>query len=268
VCDLITLAAADPRRAHAAALALTGDGDPERRVTAHRALGLACKELGRLGEGRAHLAEALRIARAEGLTYSSALVTMNLVGLLVAAGDVEAALAAADAAAPVLTGADADRLRANRACALARAGRVEEGARIARACRDPEVAIGLRVNVGLARVYAGRLGRGEADLRGALALAERAGLKHQATMARHNLAVVALRRGDLPRALAIYDEVEARLAGVDERRCQLRRDRAEALIAARRPDEARGLLTRTLERLDGAGYRCDTADALLLLAHA
>jgi tetratricopeptide (TPR) repeat protein len=266
--DLITAAAADPRRAYDTALAMASDGDPLTRVTARRALGLACKELGRLDEGLWHLDEAARVARAEGLTYAAAQVKMTLVGLLVAGGDLDGALAAADDAAPVLTGADADRLRANRACVLARRGRIDEVARIARACRDPQVAIGLRVNVGLARAYAGRLGRGEADLRGALALAERAGLRHQAAMVRHNLAVIALRRGDLPRALAIYDEVEPALEGVEERLCQLHLDRAETLIAARLPEEARALLTRTLARLDGAGYRCDTADALLLLAHA
>lgn len=268
MCDLIAEAAADPRRAYFSALPLVTSGDAALRVTARRALGLACKELGRLDEGLAHLDEALRVAQAEGLGYAVAQVKMNLVGLLTARGDIEAALAAADEAAPVLTGADADRLLANRACVLARCGRVGEVARIARSCRDPQVRIGLRVNVGLARAYAGRLGRGEADLRGALALAERNGLPHQAAMVRHNLAVVALRRGDLPRALAIYDEVEPELAGVGERLCQLHLDRAETLIAARLPDEARVLLTRTLERLDGAGYRCDTADALLLLAHA
>lgn len=268
MCDLITAAATDPRRAYGSALAMTSAGDPALRVTARRALGLACKELGRLEEGLAHLDEALEIARAEGLAYAAAQVKMNLVGLLTARGDIDAALAAADEAAPVLTGADADRLLANRACVLARSGRIEEVARIARACRDPQVQIGLRVNVGLARAYAGRLGRGESDLRGALALAERTGLRHQAALVRHNLAVIALRRGDLPRALAIYDDVEPELAGVGERLCQLQLDRAEALIVARLPDEARALLTRTLERLHGAGYRCDTADALLLLAHA
>jgi len=268
VCDLIAAAATDPRRAYGPALALTSAVDPALRVTARRALGLACKELGRLEEGLAHLDEALRVARAEGLTYAAAQVKMNLVGLLTARGDIDAALAAADEAAPVLTGADADRLLANRACVLARSGRIDEVARIARACRDPQVQIGLRVNVGLARAYAGRLGRGESDLRGALALAERAGLRHQAAMVRHNLAVIALRRGDLPRALAIYDDVEPELAGVGERLCQLWLDRAETLVAARLPDEARVLLARALERLDGAGYHCDIADALLLLAHA
>ena len=268
MCDLITAASADPRRAYDAALPMTAARDPALRVRALRALGLACKELGRLGEGLTHLDAALATAEAEGLAYAAAQVKMNLVGLLVARGDVEAALRAADEAAPVLVGADADRLLANRACALARSGRITEVARIARTCADPEVRVGLTVNVGLARAYAGRLGRGEADLRGALAVAERAGLRHQAAMVRHNLAVIAQRRGDLPRALAIYDDVEPELAGIGERLCQLHLDRAEALIAARLPEEARVLLTRTLERLDGAGYRCDTADALLLLAHA
>jgi CHAT domain len=268
VCDLIAAAAADPRRAYDAALAAATADDAKDRVTARRALGLACKELGRLDEGLAHLDEGLRLAEAEGLRYAAAQVRMALVGLLTARGDIEAALAAADRAAPVLTGADADRLLANRACVLARTGRVGEVAAIARTCRDPQVSIGLRVNVGLARAYAGRLGRAESDLRGALAVAERAGLAHQAAMVRHNLAVVALRRGDLPRALAIYDDVEPAMAGVDERLCQLQLDRAEALIAARLPEEARALLGRTLDRLDGAGYHCDVADGLLLLAHA
>lgn len=266
--DVITPAAVDPRRAYASAAAMAAAGDPTVRVTALRALGLACKELGRLGEGLAHLGEALRTAESEGLTYAAAQVRMNLVGLLTARGDMEAALAAADAAAAVLTGADADRLLANRACVLARSGRVTEVARIARTCTDPEVLVGLRVNTGLAKAYAGKLGRGESDLRAALRVAVRAGHRYQAAIVRHNLAVVALRRGDLPRALALYDDVEPELAGIGERICQLHLDRAEALIAARLPGEARKLLIRTLDRLTAGGYHCDRADALLLLAHA
>jgi hypothetical protein len=266
--DLPALAAVDPRGVYATASALRDTGDPERRVLALRALGLAGKELGRLGEGLAHLREALEIAESAGLEYAAAQVRMNLVGLLATRGDIAGALAAADAAAPVLTGPDADRLLANRAYLLARSGRIREVARIARTCTDPEVLVGLRINTGLAKAYAGRLGRGEADLRAALAVADRAGLRHQAAMVRHNLAFVAMRRGDLPRALALYDAVEPELAGADERVCQLRIDRAEAFIAARLPGEARVLLSETIERLTAAGYRCDTADALLLLAHA
>ncbi len=264
----MTPASVDPRRAYASAAPMATAADPALRVSALRALGVACKELGRLGEGLAHLGEALRTAESEGMAYAAAQVKMTLVGLLTARGDIVAALAAADEAAPVLTGADADRLVANRACALARSGRITEVARIARTCTDPEVLVGLRVNIGLAKAYAGKLGRAESDLRAALAVAERAGLRHQAAMVRHNLAVVAMRRGDLPRALALYDEVEPEMAGIGERGCQLDLDRAEALVAARLPGEARELLTRALARLDTGGYRCDRADALLLLAHA
>ncbi|GAA4615665.1 CHAT domain-containing protein [Actinoallomurus liliacearum] len=266
--DLLARAAADPRGAYATASALRDTGDPGQRVLALRALGLADKELGRLGEGIAHLREALDVAESARLDYAAAQVRMNLVGLLATGGDIEGALAAADAAAPVLTGADADRLRANRAYLLARSGRIREVARVARTCADPEVLVGLRINTGLAKAYAGRLGGGEADLRAALAVAERAGLRHQAAMVRHNLAFVAMRRGDLPRALALYDAVEPALVGAEERLCQLRIDRAEALITARLPGEARVVLADTLERSTAGGYRCDTADALLLLAHA
>ncbi len=264
----MTPASVDPRRAYASAAPMTTAADPALRVTALRALGVACKELGRLGEGLTHLGEALRTAEAEGMAYAAAQVKMNLVGLLTARGDVEGALAAADEASGVLTGADADRLLANRACLLARSGRITEAARIARTCTDPEVLVGLKVNTGLAKAYAGKLGRAESDLRAALAVAVRAGLTHLAAMVRHNLAVVAVRRGDLPRALALYDEVEPEMAGIGERGCQLDIDRAEALVAARLPGEARRLLTGALDRLDAGGYRCDRADALLLLARA
>src|SRR4051794_14738497 len=148
--DLLALAAVDPRGVYATASALRETGRPEERVLALRALGLAGKELGRLSEGVAHLREALRICESAGLPYAAAQVRMNLVGLLATSGDLDGALAAADAAAPVLTGADADRLLANRAYVLARSGRIREVARIARTCADPEVLVGLRINAGLA----------------------------------------------------------------------------------------------------------------------
>src|SRR5262249_10274238 len=106
---VITPAAVDPRRADESAVPAGPAGDPALRVAALRALALAAKELGHLTEGLSHLDEALRIAEAEGLAYPAAQVRMNLVGLLTARGDIDAALAAADEAAPVLTGADADR---------------------------------------------------------------------------------------------------------------------------------------------------------------
>ena len=125
--ELLRLAAEDPERAYEKALAAidaTVDDGP--RIAALRAAALAAKELGRLDEGIGLLHTALAAAEKAGLPYQAAQAQMNLVGLLTARGDLAGALTAADIAAPVLTGTDADRLAANRACALARSGRLDE----------------------------------------------------------------------------------------------------------------------------------------------
>ena len=238
-----------------------------------RALALAGKELGRLAEGMDHLRTALATATATGLTYAAAQVRMNMVGLLAAGGDIDGALDAADAAGPVLHGADADRLAANRAVALARSGLMDEALDTARpalprlrADEDPAALAGLLSTIGLAQVFRGELDAAEAALTEAADTADRAGLAHQAAMARGNLAFAASRRGDLPRALALYAAVEPALTA--ERVAQCRFDRAETLIAAGLAAEARTLLAATLAEVTGRAYGSDVADGLLLLAHA
>jgi tetratricopeptide (TPR) repeat protein len=274
--EVLRLAVVDPQRARAMARRLLPAAtDPADRILVLRALGLAGKELGRLDESLRCLGDALAAAEAAGLGYATAQVRMNLVGPLAARGDVEGALAAADAAAPVLRGGDADRLAANRACALARGGRMAEALTIARQvlpglrARDDVVTlVGLLGNLGLLRAFHGDLTGADADLTEAADTAERAGLRHQSALARGNLAFVAARRGDVPRALDLYDAVEPELAGAAERCAQLRLDRAETLIAVGLAAEARPLLTATLADVAAAGYAADIADGLLLLAYA
>ncbi|GLW66698.1 CHAT domain-containing protein [Actinomadura rubrobrunea] len=206
---------------------------------------------------------------AAGLPYQEAQVRMTLVGLLAARGDLAGALAAADRAEPLLRGADAARLTANRACALARAGRLDEALAAIprlRSGEDPAALAGLLTNLGLARALRGDLGPAESALTEAVEVAERAGLRHQAAMARGNLAFVASRKGDVPLALRLYEVAEADLTG--ERLAQVRLDRAETLITAGLPGEARPLLEQTLADAARRGYACDAADGLLLLAHA
>ncbi|SEG14977.1 CHAT domain-containing protein [Thermomonospora echinospora] len=273
---LLRLAAADPARAHAvAAEALDGaaPGPPRTLIGLRRAAALAAKELGRLEEGLAHLDEALRIADAAGLDYERAQVRMSQVGLLAAHGDLSAALECAAAAAGVLRGADADRLAANRACALARAGRPDDALAVVREALprlrrgdDPATLVGLLINLGLARALCGGLETAQASLAEAVAVADRAGLRSQAAMARGNLAFVVSRRGDLPQALHLYAAAEPGLTG--ERVVQCRLDQAETLIAAGLTGEARPLLAQSLAEAADRGYRCDVADGLLLLACA
>ncbi|MBA9004426.1 CHAT domain-containing protein [Thermomonospora cellulosilytica] len=270
----LDLACSDPRRAHAAALAgLRAARDVEARIVALRAAALAAKELGRLDEGLEFLTEALAAAETAGLAYAAAQVRMNLVGLLAARGDLTGALAAADAAAGVLRDGDADRLAANRACALARAGRPDDAlAAVAGALPrlrrggDPATLAGLLINLGLAQALRGALAEAEASLAEAVAVADRAGLRAPAAMARGNLAFAVSRRGDLPRALRLYAAAEPELTG--ERLVQCRLDQAETLIAAGLPGEARPLLAAALDEAAARGYGCDVADGLLLLAHA
>ncbi|MEU8345269.1 CHAT domain-containing protein [Spirillospora sp. NPDC048832] len=264
---LLALAATDPAAAAARARDLL-DGDAG-DVLALRVAGLAAKELGRLDEGIPLLERALRLA--EG--YAAAQVRMNLVGLLTARGDVSEALAHADEAHPVLHGRDADRLAANKACALARAGRLEEAHAVAEAAlprlregHDPAALNGLLTNLGLARAFRGDYDGAEEALAEAVAVGEAAGLRHQTAMAKGNLAFAVSRRGDAPRALRLFADAEPGLTG--ERLAQCRLDQAETLIAAGLPDEARPVLTAALDAAMANGYGCDVADGFLLLAHA
>ncbi|WP_329087679.1 CHAT domain-containing protein [Actinomadura citrea] len=266
---LLRMAARDPATAFTRALALLEDGGG---ILPLRVAGLAAKELGRLDEGLAFLQRALELASGSD-PYAAAQVRMNLVGLLTASGDVTGALAHARRAETVLHGPDADRLAANKAGALARAGRLEEAHEVAvqalprlRAGQDPAALNGLLTNLGLARVFRGDYDGAEEALAEAVAVAESAGLRHQTAMAKGNLAFTVARRGDVPRALRLFAEAEQGLTG--ERLAQCRFDQAETLIMAGLPGEARPVLTAALDAATANGYRCDTADGYLLLAHA
>lgn len=273
------LTAADPERAYHAArtrLDALDATDPDGalvalRVVCMRALALAAKELGRLTEGLRALRTALKMAESAGHAHAAAQVRMNLVGLLAAAGDIKGALATAERAEPLLDGLDADRLTANRVCALARGGHLDEALSAARRVlpglrdrNDPVTLAGLLVNVALIRSLKGEVDTAESVLTEAVTVASE--LPHLAALARCNLAFVASRRGDLPRALELYASVEPVLTG--ERAAQCRLDHAGALIDAGLPVEAQALLKATLAEIGARGYDCDVADGQLLLAHA
>ncbi|MEU5882212.1 CHAT domain-containing protein [Spirillospora sp. NPDC047279] len=269
---LLRLAAIDPATAYALAL---GDGPGDGlgdadRVTALRAAAVAANELGLLDEGLAHLDEALSCAVTP---YAAAQVRMNLVGLLAARGDITGALSTAAEAEGVLHGPDADRLAANIAGALARAGRLTEADVTAapalsrlRDGGDPVTLLGLLTNLGLARVLNGDGPAAESLLNEAVEVGRSASLRHQTAMAQANLAYVVSRRGDLAHAFRLYAEAEPGLTG--ERLAQTRLDQAETLIHAGLTSDARPLLSMALRDAEDHGYACDLADGLLLLAHA
>ncbi|RFU40962.1 CHAT domain-containing protein [Actinomadura logoneensis] len=198
---------------------------------------------------------------------------MNLVGLLAAQGDTSRAMTEAERAKGILHGEDADRLAANMVCALARAGRITEADVLAAATlprlrrgADPIALAGMLSNLGLARALRGELNDAERLLHEAHTTSEKNNLGSQTALVRANLAFVASRRGDIPKALRLYEEAEPALTR--ERAAQCRFDRAETLIQAGLPREARELLLMTVSETVSAGYQCDLGDGLLLLAHA
>lgn len=273
--ELLRLATTQPavayREASDRVVQAEASGDTSDLVVALRAAGLAAKELGRLEDGIACLEQALALAGPS--VYAVAQVRMNLVGLLAARGDTSRALAEAARAQGILHGADANRLAANTVCALARAGRITEADTLAasalprlRTGTDPVALAGMLSNLGLARALRGELNEAERLLGEAQETSEKHRLGLQTAMAHANLAFVASRRGDVPKALRRYELAEPGLTG--ERAAQCRFDRAETLIQAGLPREARDLLTATVREAIAGGYKCDLADGLLLLAHA
>lgn len=272
----VNLASADPERARVEAEAvLSSTHDPEAVVVAGRALGLAHRELGDVTAAVQHLHDAIDRAEAAHLDRRAGEARMSLVAVLADRGDLGAALAEADAAAPVLHGADAARLLAQRALVLARAGRLDDALasyrdalRQIRQERDPRFEAGILNNLGTLQVYRGEVRLAEATLRRCLEVANSAGLDHLATLARANLAFAAMRRGDVPRALALFDEVEGALDATGGRVASIRLDRAEALMTVRLVGEARAVLEATIDALDASGLAADLAEARLMLARA
>ncbi|MEV5572859.1 CHAT domain-containing tetratricopeptide repeat protein [Spirillospora sp. NPDC052269] len=273
--ELLRLATTDPATAHRKAAERVTQaersGDTADLVVALRAAGLASKELGDLEDGIACLERALALAGPS--EYAVAQVRMNLVGLLAARGDTSRALAEAGQAQGILNGADAHRLAANTVCALARAGRITDADTLAasalpdlRGGIDPVPLVGMLSNLGLARALRGELNEAERLLGEAKETSEKHRLGQQTAMAQANLAFVASRRGDIPKALRLYEKAEPGLTG--ERAAQCRFDRAETLIQAGLPREARKLLKAVVSETRANDYKCDLGDGLLLLAHA
>lgn len=272
----LTLASVHPEQAKDESVrVLRSADDEEARVVATRALALAYKELGNLPTALHHLERAASRADRARLPRIGGQVRMTLSAVLAERGDTQAALAAADRAAEVLTGPDAGRLLGQRAMILARAGRFGEALgcyrralpRVHRA-GDERFEAGMLLNRAALSVYVGRVARAESDLRRCEKLATGAGLAHMVALARWNMAFAAVRRGDIPGTLALLDDVEQRLEGSGERLAFARVERAEALIQANLVGEARGVLAPAIHRIEAGGFAADCAEARLMLARA
>jgi tetratricopeptide (TPR) repeat protein len=264
-----------PARAEAAARRLIDESgsDPTAHVMAMRALALTVRQSAGPNESIKILRDAVRIGERHRLGRCLAEARMTYAALLADVGRMPAALAECNRAAAVLKGKDAGPLLAQRALILARAGRSEEAmsnfARalpLLRAAHDVQFQCLLFMNRSNLHAYLGRLPAAERDLRSGIELARAHGLQDQVSVLSENLGFLKGRGGDIPAALRLFADA---LEGGDKALGLVAtRDRAEALLVAGMPNEARESLERWVDDVERAGFAVDLAEWRLLLAQA
>ena len=267
----------DPRRAlQLAASALeAAPGDAAVRSMAQRAQGLAYLELDDVAAALAHVRVAVRTADRAHEAVRAAQARMSLALVLAYGGRFAEALRVLSEAAGALTGADAGRLRAQRALVLQRLGEVDRAlddyraaVEILRAEGDRLWEARLLLNRGVLHAYRGALAAASEDLHAACRLANDLGQELLGAYALHNLGFVAARRGDVPLALSRYDEALQTLQRLGKPAALFDVDRCELLLAVRLVTEARDLAERAVSALRARDMASDLAEARLMLAHA
>lgn len=247
--------------------------DPTARVMAMRALALTVRKSAGPTESIKILRSAIRIGERHKLGRCLAEARMTYAALLADTGRIPAALVECDRAAAILTGRDAGPLLAQRALILARAGRSQEAmsnfARalpLLRAAHDVQFQCLLYINRSNLLAYLGRLAAAERDLRSGIALAKAHGLHDRVVLLSSNLGFLKVRGGDIPAALRLFADA---LEGASKAPGLVAtHDRAEALLIAGMPSEARESLERRVDDVESAGFAVDLAEWHLLLAQA
>src|SRR5450755_196980 len=264
-----------PARAESVARRLIDESqsDPAAQVMAMRALALTVRQSAGPTESIKILRNAIRVGERHRLGRCLSEARMTYAGLLADIGRIPAALAECDRAAEVLRGKDAGPLLAQRALILARAGQSEEAmsnfARalpLLRAANDVQFQCLLFINRSNLLAYLGRLAAAERDLRSGIALAHQHGLRDRVVVLSANLGFLKVRGGDIPAALKLFAQA---LEEADKAPAlDATHDRAEALLIAGMPGEARESLERRIDDVERAGFAVDLAEWHLLLAQA
>ncbi|MFC5179583.1 CHAT domain-containing protein [Nocardioides taihuensis] len=276
VAELLELALDDPSTALERGRALLADApEPWWESVARHARGLALREL---GEGEAAVSElrrAVQTAERSGDPDRAADVRATLGATLVTRGRTRAGL---DLLARAADSATDPRLRATvlmrRGVSLSwLLGRHHEALADLRqaldgflAADDPTWEARTRNWLGLLHLAVGDVAAADEQERRARELLLELGHEVEATQALHNLGLVAYARGDLPTALATYDQVAAELEGSGVDAAPLVIDRAQALLAAGLPDEAVRVVTEQLARPGGLPVQRAELDLWLAMA--
>lgn len=274
----LDLAYTDPKRARAMGMAAiaAADGDMLTRSVAQQAIGLTLAAVGELSTARKHLVASVRTALDAGLDASAAEARGSLAYVLTLLGEPGAALRELDRALPVAGGVPGARLRMQRALVLYESGRFEESAgayeramaALAEAGGDPLVEASIRNNRSILRVRMGDWRGAEEDLRLAEELYTATGHIGRIAMVFHNRGIAATVRGDIPAALAAYDDAAARYVATGRDPGLLPVEHADTLLSVGLVPEARGMAAAAVAAFTAAGNAIDVVQARVVLAQA
>ncbi len=243
---------------------------------AHQAIGIVLRDRGDLSGALTELRKGLRRARASGRPERAVDVQATLATALAWSGRSREGLALLDQAVAAAQGAMAGRVLMRRASTLQHLGRFRD------AHEDLSRALPYLRRAG-DTVWEARSVSWRADVFLALGLPERAAADYarsedlfrisgqdlEYARARHNRALVALSRGDLPQALAYFDEAEKRYNELGETNPDLAIDRGHALLAAGLAAEAVRETDTALGRMPpGGGIPYKTAELVFVAATA
>jgi tetratricopeptide (TPR) repeat protein len=206
---------------------------------AHQAAAIVLRDLGDTEAGVREIREALRQARKSGSAEREADVLASQGIVLVYAGRTAAGLAAFDRAVQRSTGVQAARVLARRGVVLYILGRyqaalddLQHAVAVLRRAGDTLWTASALNNRGLVHLALGYTSRADADFVAAARLFTQVGQEPEAMYITGNRALVAFASGDLPAALAFFDEAIPSLQKLKVPTTQLRIDRCAVLLAA------------------------------------
>ncbi len=242
---------------------------------AQRALGLAAMDLHDAQTAVEHLVAAVAAARRARSPRRAAEARMSLAHALQNQGEPAAALRQAGLAMRG-AGATDGRLAQQYALILERLGRHDEALEgyrralvLVRESGCPEDVVAVLCNRSVLHAYRGALRAADADLREAAQLSRTLEQPLHAALVQNNLGWLATRRGDLPAALAHFDEAEPVLRDASAmRRAVLEMDRCHTLLSAGLQREAQSSARLAVALLLRSEMGLELGEARLALAEA
>ncbi|HZD38375.1 MAG TPA: tetratricopeptide repeat protein, partial [Actinomycetes bacterium] len=275
--ELLPLALSRPREALVRARAvLAADPEPYDASIAHQAVGIVLRDFGDVASAVRELHTAVRLAHKAGSWQREADALATLGVALVFSGRTRSGLAAFDRAVRHAKGLLAGRVLMRLAVAQWTLGRHQDALEALR----PAVTILRRADDTIwearalnARAFVhlalGSVERATVDIARAERLFAAAGQEYESAVARHNRGVIAFRSGDLPAALAFFDEAAGRYDRLGTEVPDLAIDRCAVLLAAGLSRDALQEADRAIRGLEQVrGQATKRAELLLTAANA